>query len=94
MKELGLFGATIPRSSAGSGSRSAPTRWSSRSCAAAGWPVRHPQRAPIAYVIRTFGNDEQRNRFLPVMARGEKRAALGSPRRTPAATRSASAPSP
>ena len=49
----------------------------------------------IAYVIRTFGNDEQRA-ALPAArwraARSAPRSA--SPRRTPAATRSASAPSP
>jgi len=79
MKELGLFGATIPEEYGGLGlSISTYAMVVEELCR--GWMSLSGilnTHLMIAYVIRTFGNDEQKKRFLPVMARGEKRAALG-----------------
>ncbi|MBM4243966.1 MAG: acyl-CoA dehydrogenase [Deltaproteobacteria bacterium] len=79
MKELGLFGATIPEQYGGLGlSVSTYAMVVEELCR--GWMSLSGilnTHLMIAYVIRMFGNDEQRERFLPVMARGEKRAALG-----------------
>jgi len=79
MKELGLFGATIPEEFGGLGlSVSTYAMVVEELCR--GWMSLSGilnTHLMIAYVIRTFGNDEQKQRFLPVMARGEKRAALG-----------------
>jgi alkylation response protein AidB-like acyl-CoA dehydrogenase len=79
MKELGLFGATIPEEFGGLGlSVSTYAIIVEELCR--GWMSLSGilnTHLMIAYVIRTFGNDEQKKRFLPAMARGEKRAALG-----------------
>jgi alkylation response protein AidB-like acyl-CoA dehydrogenase len=79
MKELGLFGATIPEEYGGLG-LSVTTYAMIVEELCRGWMSLSGilnTHLMIAYVIRTFGNDEQRRRFLPAMARGEKRAALG-----------------
>ncbi len=79
MKQMGLFGATIPEEFGGLGlSVSTYARIVEELCR--GWMSLSGilnTHLMIAYVIRTFGDDEQRRRFLPAMARGEKRAALG-----------------
>ncbi len=79
MKEMGLFGATIPEEYGGLGlSISTYAVIVEELCR--GWMSLSGilnTHLMIAYVIRTFGNDEQKKRFLPAMARGEKRAALG-----------------
>jgi alkylation response protein AidB-like acyl-CoA dehydrogenase len=79
MKEIGLFGATIPESFGGLGlSVSTYARIVEELCR--GWMSLSGilnTHLMIAWVIRTFGNDEQKSRFLPAMARGEKRAAFG-----------------
>jgi alkylation response protein AidB-like acyl-CoA dehydrogenase len=79
MKELGLFGATIPQEHGGLGlSVSTYARIVEELCR--GWMSLSGilnTHLMIAYVIRTFGSDEQKARFLPAMARGEKRAAFG-----------------
>ena len=79
MKELGLFGATIPEQFGGLGlSVSSYARVVEELCR--GWMSLSGilnTHLMVAWVIRTFGNDEQRERFLPAMARGEKRAAFG-----------------
>ena len=79
MKELGLFGATSPEEFGGLAlSVSTYARVVEELCR--GWMSLSGilnTHLMIAYVIRNFGNDEQRKRFLPAMARGEKRAALG-----------------
>jgi len=79
MKELGLFGATIPEEFGGLG-----LTVSTYACIVEelcrGWMSLSGilnTHLMIAYVIRTFGNDEQKQRFLPAMAVGEKRAAMG-----------------
>jgi alkylation response protein AidB-like acyl-CoA dehydrogenase len=78
MKELGLFGATIP------------TRWGGLGLdtltyamiveeLCVGWMSLSGilnTHLMLAYVIRTFGSDRQRDEFLPGMARGELRGAL------------------
>ena len=81
MKELGLFGATIPEQFGGLGlSVSSYARVVEELCR--GWMSLSGilnTHLMVAWVIRTYGNDEQRERFLPAMARGEKRAAFGLP---------------
>ncbi|MDG2305575.1 MAG: acyl-CoA dehydrogenase family protein [Candidatus Binatia bacterium] len=79
MKELGLFGATIPEEFGGLG-----LTVSTYACIVEelcrGWMSLSGilnTHLMIAYIIRTFGNDEQKQRFLPAMAVGEKRAAMG-----------------
>ncbi len=78
MKELGLFGATIPEEYGGLGLdfttyamiiEEICRGWMSLS----GILNTH---LLLAYILRTFGTDEQRQRFLPAMTRGEKRGAL------------------
>ncbi len=78
MKELGLFGATIPEEHGGLGLdfttyamivEEICRGWMSLS----GILNTH---LLLAYVLRTFGTDEQKKRLLPVMATGEKRGAL------------------
>jgi alkylation response protein AidB-like acyl-CoA dehydrogenase len=79
MKQLGLFGATIPEEFGGLGlSVSTYARVVEELCR--GWMSLSGilnTHLMIAYTIRVYGNDEQRKRFLPAMARGEKRAAFG-----------------
>lgn len=79
MKEMGLFGATIPEEFGGLGlSVSSYARVVEELCR--GWMSLSGilnTHLMVAWVIRTFGNDEQRQRFLPAMAAGEKRAAFG-----------------
>jgi alkylation response protein AidB-like acyl-CoA dehydrogenase len=79
MKELGLFGATIPEEYGGLGlSVSTYAMIVEELCR--GWMSLSGilnTHLMIAYIVRLHGNDEQKRRFLPAMARGEKRAALG-----------------
>ena len=79
MKELGLFGATIPEEFGGLAlSVGTYARVVEELCR--GWMSLSGilnTHLMIAYTIRTFGNDEQKERFLPAMSRGEKRAAFG-----------------
>ncbi len=79
MKVLGLFGATIPEEYGGLGlSVSTYARIVEQICL--GWMSLSGilnTHLMVAYVIRSFGNEEQKQRFLPAMARGEKRAAFG-----------------
>lgn len=79
MKEMGLFGATIPEQFGGLGlTVSTYAQIVEELCR--GWMSLSGilnTHLMIAYVIRTFGNDEQKERFLPSMAIGEKRAAMG-----------------
>jgi alkylation response protein AidB-like acyl-CoA dehydrogenase len=79
MKELGLFGATIPQAYGGLGlsfvnyariMAELSRGWMSL----AGVINSH---LIMAYVIAHHGTDEQKNRFLPAMASGEKRGGLG-----------------
>jgi alkylation response protein AidB-like acyl-CoA dehydrogenase len=78
MRELGLFGATIPEQYGGLGLdfttyamivEELCRGWMSLS----GVLNTH---LLLAYILRTFGTEEQRQRFLPAMATGEKRGAL------------------
>ena len=78
MKELGLFGATIPVEYGGLGlavaTYAAIVEELSR-----GWMSLSGvlnTHLMLAFVLRTFGTDAQRERYLAAMARGEHRAAL------------------
>jgi alkylation response protein AidB-like acyl-CoA dehydrogenase len=79
MKELGLFGATIPEQFGGLAlSVSTYARIVEELCR--GWMSLSGilnTHLMIAWVIRTYGNEDQKQRFLPAMSRGEKRAAFG-----------------
>jgi alkylation response protein AidB-like acyl-CoA dehydrogenase len=78
MKELGLFGATIPVEYGGLGlavaTYAAIVEELSR-----GWMSLSGvlnTHLMLAFVLRTFGTDAQRERYLAAMARGDHRAAL------------------
>src|SRR5215467_16300575 len=78
MKELGLFGATIPAEFGGLGLDF--TTYSmviEELCV--GWMSLSGilnTHLLLAYMIRTHGSAEQKQRYLPKMARGELRGAL------------------
>ncbi|MFQ5458854.1 MAG: acyl-CoA dehydrogenase family protein, partial [Myxococcota bacterium] len=78
LKELGLFGATIPEEYGGMGLdlvtyslvvEEICRGWMSLS----GVLNTH---LIMAYVVRTYGTEEQKNRLLPKMATGEQRGGL------------------
>ncbi|MFQ5830659.1 MAG: acyl-CoA dehydrogenase family protein [Candidatus Methylomirabilia bacterium] len=78
LKELGLFGATIPQEYGGLG-------LDYTTCAmiveeiCRGWMSVSGvlnSHLIMAYIVTHFGTEEQRRRFLPAMARGEKRGGL------------------
>jgi alkylation response protein AidB-like acyl-CoA dehydrogenase len=78
MKELGLFGATIPTEHGGLGlDVSTYAMIIEELCV--GWMSLSGilnTHLLLAYLIRTFGTDDQRKRYLPKMARAEFRGAL------------------
>ena len=78
MKELGLFGATIPQAYGGLGLSFVSyarlmTELSRGWMSLAGVINSH---LIMAYIIANHGSDEQKTRFLPAMAAGEKRGGL------------------
>lgn len=78
MRELGLFGATIPEEYGGGGA-SAATYALLIEELAKGWMSLAGAlntHLLVAHMIAGDGTAEQRERFLPAMARGERRAAL------------------
>ena len=78
MRELGFFGATIPEEYGGSGV-GAGTYALLIEELAKGWMSLTGvlnTHLLVAHMIETFGVPEQKERFLPAMAAGEKRAAL------------------
>jgi len=78
MKELGLFGATIPQEHGGLG-LSFVTYARIMSELSRGWMSLAGvinSHLIMAYVIANHGTDDQRRRFLPAMATGEKRGGL------------------
>src|SRR3984893_14479304 len=78
MKELGLFGATIPQEHGGLG-LSFVTYAHIMSELSRGWMSLAGvinSHLIMAYVIANHGTDEQQRRFLPAMATGEKRGGL------------------
>src|SRR5215472_2600061 len=78
MKELGLFGATIPQSYGGLGlsfvSYAHLMAELSRGWMSLAGVIN--SHLIMAYIIANHGNDEQKTRFLPAMAAGEKRGVL------------------
>ncbi|MGH7985314.1 MAG: acyl-CoA dehydrogenase family protein [Candidatus Binataceae bacterium] len=79
MKELGLFGATIPTSHGGLG-LSFSTYARIMAELSRGWMSLAGvinSHLIMAYVIANHGTEEQKKRFLPSMAAGEKRGGLG-----------------
>jgi len=78
MKELGLFGATIPQAHGGLG-LSFITYARIMSELSRGWMSLAGvinSHLIMAYVIANHGTDDQKGRFLPAMATGEKRGGL------------------
>ncbi len=78
MKELGLFGATIPQEHGGLG-LSFVTYARIMSELSRGWMSLAGvinSHLIMAFVIANHGTDEQKARFLPAMASGEKRGGL------------------
>jgi len=78
MKELGLFGATIPQAYGGLGLSFVSyarlmTELSRGWMSLAGVINSH---LIMAYIIANHGSDDQKTRFLPAMAAGEKRGGL------------------
>ena len=78
MKELGLFGATIPQAYGGLGlsfvSYARLMAELSRGWMSLAGVIN--SHLIMAYVIANHGSDEQKTRFLPAMAVGEKRGGL------------------
>jgi alkylation response protein AidB-like acyl-CoA dehydrogenase len=78
MRELGLFGATIPAEYGGLG-LSFATYARVMEELSRGWMSLAGvinSHLILAYIIANHGTDEQRARFLPAMARGDKRGGL------------------
>jgi len=78
MKELGLFGATIPQAHGGLG-LSFVTYARIMAELSRGWMSLAGvinSHLIMAYVIANHGTDDQKGRFLPAMATGEKRGGL------------------
>ena len=78
MKELGLFGATIPQDHGGLG-LSFVSYARIMSELSRGWMSLAGvinSHLIMAYVIANHGTDEQKRRFLPAMAAGDKRGGL------------------
>jgi alkylation response protein AidB-like acyl-CoA dehydrogenase len=78
MKELGLFGATIPQAHGGLG-LSFITYARIMAELSRGWMSLAGvinSHLIMAYVIANHGTDDQKGRFLPAMATGEKRGGL------------------
>jgi len=78
MKELGLFGATIPQDHGGLG-LSCVSYARIMSELSRGWMSLAGvinSHLIMAYVIANHGTDEQKRRFLPAMAAGDKRGGL------------------
>ena len=78
LRAIGIFGATVPEAYGGSGFdlltyvqiiEQLSRGWMSL----AGIVNTH---ILVAYMIETFGTEEQRQRFLPIMALGEKRGGI------------------
>jgi len=78
MKELGLFGATIPQAYGGLGlsfvSYARLMAELSRGWMSLAGVIN--SHLIMAYIIANHGSDEQKSRFLPAMAAGEKRGGL------------------
>jgi len=78
MKELGLFGATIPQEYGGLG-LDVTTYAMVVEELCRGWMSLSGvlnTHLMLAYMLRMHGTDEQKQRYLPAMARGEHRGAL------------------
>ena len=79
MREMGLFGATIPQEYGGLGLGVVTyARVVEELCR--GWMSISGiinTHLMVAFSIKNFGNDSLKQRFLPAMATGEKRAAFG-----------------
>ena len=78
MKELGLFGATIPAAWGGLGLDTLTYAMIVEEICV-GWMSLSGilnTHLLLAYIIRNFGTDEQRDAYLPAMAKGELRGAL------------------
>lgn len=78
MREMGFFGATIPEAYGGSGVDTKTYALLIEELAK-GWMSLTGvlnTHLLVAHMIESFGTDDQKQHFLPVMATGDKRAAL------------------
>ncbi len=78
MKELGLFGATIPTEYGGIGVDYLTYAMIVEELAR-GWmsiPGLINSHLIMAYIVKTFGTDDQKKKWLPAFASGEKRGGL------------------
>ena len=78
MKELGLFGATIPTEYGGIGLDYLTYAMVCEELAR-GWmsiPGLINSHLIMAYIVKTFGTEEQKRKWLPAFAAGEKRGGL------------------
>ncbi len=80
MAELGLLGVVTPEEYGGAGldflSLAIVVEEISKVCASTG-VILAVNNSLAAYPILTFGNDEQRKKYLPVLAKAEKIGAIG-----------------
>ncbi len=79
MKQMGLFGITIPEEYGGLGLDYTTFAMIFEELSKGWMSVSGPigTHHIMAYIVAHFGTEEQRHRFLPEMARGEKRGGLG-----------------
>ena len=78
MKEMGLFGATIPEEYGGLGLDTVTYARIIEEMSK-GWMSLTGilnSHLIMAYIVATFGTEEQKQRFLPLMATGEKRGGI------------------
>ncbi len=78
MRELGLFGATIPQEHGGLGLDTTTYAMVVEELCK-GWMSLSGvlnTHLLLAYILRSYGTEEQKTRYLPAMARGEHRGAL------------------
>ena len=80
MAEAGLFGILIPPSFGGAGGDKLDYLLALEEIAAASASVAWCLAASVdvAFAILAFGNDEQKRKYLPALAKGEKLGALGN----------------
>ena len=78
MKDLGIFGIAVPEEFGGLGLR-VPVFAAVMEVIARGWTTLAAyvnSHSTVAYAIKTYGTDEQKEKYLPGLATGEHRGSL------------------